>query len=160
MCVPKGGRGCLRPSYGRPKLTLVSKKSSILQCCKKNFEIELAHIRSDLRGEPQFRKFKEIRFFATPHVFANGPHVIALTRLWATKTRSKKLCTPLSYRFFNLKCVRIPLLLVPNFFPLKIFGYRAIYEKVPFFTDFLVCTKKKYRACVPTILMQPTFRPI
>ena len=36
MCVPKGGRGCLRPSYGRPKLTLVSKKSSILQCCKKN----------------------------------------------------------------------------------------------------------------------------
>ena len=24
ICVAKGGRGCLRPSYGRPKLTLVS----------------------------------------------------------------------------------------------------------------------------------------
>ena len=28
-------------------------------------------------------------------------------------------------------------------FPLKIFGYRAIYEIVPFFTDFLVRTPKK-----------------
>ena len=26
MCVPKGGRGCYRPIYGRPKLTLVSQK--------------------------------------------------------------------------------------------------------------------------------------
>jgi len=43
-------------------------------------------------------------------------------------------------------------------FPLKIFGYRAIYEKVPLFTDFFVRTpKKKYLACVPTILIPPTF---
>ena len=28
-------------------------------------------------------------------------------------------------------------------FPLKIFGYGAIYEKVPFFTDVLVRTQKK-----------------
>ena len=30
-----------------------------------------------------------------------------------------------------------------KFFPLKIFGYGAIYEKVPLFTDFLVHTPKK-----------------
>ena len=45
--------------------------------------------RSDLRGEAQFRKFLEIRFFATPHIFANGPHLVALTLLRATKTPSK-----------------------------------------------------------------------
>ena len=27
ICLAKGGRGCLRPSYRRPKLTLISKKS-------------------------------------------------------------------------------------------------------------------------------------
>ena len=136
MCVPKGGRGCLRPSYGRPKLTLVSKKSSILQCCKKNFEIELAHIRSDLRGEPQFRKFKEIRFFATPHVFANGPHVVALNRLLATKTRSKKICTPLSYRFSESEVRKNSVAACPEFFSVENFRVRSDLRKNSVFLGF------------------------
>ena len=39
ICVPKGGKGCFRPSYRRPKLTLVSKrerKSPTLRCHKKH----------------------------------------------------------------------------------------------------------------------------
>ena len=43
-------------------------------------------------------------------------------------------------------------------FPLKIFGYGALYKKIPFFTDFCVLKqKKKYRVRVPTILMPETF---
>ena len=65
--------------------------------------------------------------FLTPHIFADGPHLVPFTRLRPTKTGSKKICTPLSYRIS----------------PLKNFGYGVIYEKVLFFTDFLVRTQKK-----------------
>ena len=46
-----------------------------------------------------FEKFWEINFFVTPHIFANGPHLVALTRHRATKTRSRNFCTALSYRY-------------------------------------------------------------
>ena len=41
--------------------------------------------------------------------------------------------------------------------PPKILGYGAIYEKVPFFTNFYVRLRKKYWARVSPILMPPTF---
>ena len=37
-------------------------------------------------------------FFLTPHIFANGPHLVALTQLQATKTRSK------FFSIFFLEC--------------------------------------------------------
>ena len=46
-----------------------------------------------------FEKFWEIHFFVTPHIFANGPHLVALTRHRATKTRSRNFFTALSYRY-------------------------------------------------------------
>ena len=55
--------------------------------------------------------------------------------------------------FRNPECVRIPWVLAPQ----KIFGYGAIYKKIPFFTNFCVLKQKKYRARVCTILMPQTF---
>ena len=49
-CVAKGGRGYFRPSYGRPKFTLFSKKKrSVVAVLKKNVspkivEIELSNL--------------------------------------------------------------------------------------------------------------------
>ena len=45
--------------------------------------------RSDLRCEAQFQKLWEWCLFATPHIFANGPHLVAHTQLRPTKTPSK-----------------------------------------------------------------------
>ena len=36
ICMAKGGRGCLRPCYGRSKLTLVSKKEKPKLRCRKS----------------------------------------------------------------------------------------------------------------------------
>ena len=47
--------------------------------------------RIDLSGEAQFRRFWEICFSATLHNFANKPHFVALTQLWATKHGQKKI---------------------------------------------------------------------
>ena len=44
-------------------------------------------------------KIVAVSVFVTPHIFANGPHFVALTQLWATKTGSKICCTHLSYTF-------------------------------------------------------------
>ena len=46
ICVAKGGRGCFRPSYGRPKLTLFSKKKSTKMSRRKK------------QARPQFSKYR------------------------------------------------------------------------------------------------------
>ena len=64
ICVAKGGRGCFRPSYGRPKLTLVpQKKIEVSKISISSFmETEIAHLnrfflyamgKSDLSGQAQ-----------------------------------------------------------------------------------------------------------
>ena len=90
ICVPKEVRGCLRPSYRRPKFTLFfPPKKAYLRCLKsvssKIFEIELAHgnhffpetmRKSDLRSEALFRKLWKIHIFKL--------HLFLLTyRIWS-----------------------------------------------------------------------------
>ena len=69
---------------------------------------------SDLSLEAQIRNLWEIHFFVTPNNFANGPHFVALTQLWATKTWSKQF---LDF-FWNPECVRISWVRAPKNFPL------------------------------------------
>ena len=99
--------------------------------------------RSDLSLKAQIWKFWEIHLFWTPHNFAYGPHFVALTQLWPTKTWYKTCCTHLSNTFWNPECKRIPLGLPPKNFPLKIFGYGAFYQKNHFFDDFRVLLPNK-----------------
>ena len=100
--------------------------------------------RSDLSLEAQIRKSWETCFFATPHNFANAPHFVALTQLRPTKTGSKGFFKNCSKFLRNPECERIFWVYAPQNFPIeKNFGYGAIYEKVPFFNDFLVHTPKK-----------------
>ena len=88
--------GCLRLSYGRPKVYPILKKAFAV--FQKNISPNPRNWacprktkgRSDLRGEAQFRKFWS--FFATPHNFANRPHFVALIQLQVAKTRSTKFC--------------------------------------------------------------------
>ena len=97
LCVAKGGRGGFRPSYGRPKFTLFKKKR-ILAIKKspnpKIFGIEPHHAKL-VYGKKWFAWWGSISmivgvglFFAA-YNFANGLHLVALTRLWATETGSK-----------------------------------------------------------------------
>ena len=80
ICLAKGGRGCLRPSYKQPKLTLIKKKWK-LQCCKKMFwnrvcplksRLPIGYGKSDFIGWALFRKLWKLHSFATPHIDANG----------------------------------------------------------------------------------------
>ena len=53
ICMQKGGGGCLRPSYGLPKLTLISKKDKRKVWCQKicishNFENRARPLKSFL----------------------------------------------------------------------------------------------------------------
>ena len=45
ICVPKGGSGCLRPSYERPKLTLISKKNAYLRRTKEQARSQFSKYR-------------------------------------------------------------------------------------------------------------------
>ena len=70
ICMPKGGRGSLRPSYSQPKLTLLSKKSPTLRC---NIKLYLPQFltmwRNYLSGQALFWKLWNIQFFVPPHIF-------------------------------------------------------------------------------------------
>ena len=115
ICVAKGGRGCLRPSYGRQKLTLILKKKlPTLRCQKKTYlpkSSKLSITTQITSFHSLFRKFWEICLFLTPHIFAKG-----LTQLGATKTGSKNFVPPLHIDFLNPECVRIPWVLAPKIF--------------------------------------------
>ena len=58
-----------------------------------SYEKPLIHFGADIL------KIVAVLVFLTPHNFANGPHFVALTQLWATKTGSNICCTHLSYTF-------------------------------------------------------------
>ena len=143
MCVIKGGRRCFRPSNGWTKFTLFKKdKKPIccvqIKCISRNFRnwASLLHFfpktmgRSDLRGQAQLR---------------------------ATKTRSKKCCTPIHIDFLNPECVRIPWVLAPKNFLVENFWWQTNLRKSSVFHWFLLPPpKQKYRASVPTVLMPQT----
>ena len=152
------------PCFGRSKLGECDKMrsvSKIMRRCKKHISHNFwnwAMGRSDLRGEAQFRNFWEIRFVVTPHISANRPHLVALTRLRATKTRSKIFVPPFHRDILNPECIRIPWVLAPKNFPVQNFRVRSVLQKSSSFHWFLLPPpKKKYRARVPTIMMPQTF---
>ena len=47
-------------------------------------------------------------------IFANGPHLVALTQIRATKTGSNNFCTPLSYIFSESWVRKVPWVLAPK----------------------------------------------
>ena len=49
-----------------------------------NYDKPLIHFGTDIL------KIVAVSFFLKPHIFANGPHFVALTQIWATKTGSKQ----------------------------------------------------------------------
>ena len=51
------------------------------------YEKPLIHFGTDIL------KIVAVLVFLTPHNFANGPHFVALTQLWVTKTGSNFYCT-------------------------------------------------------------------
>ena len=95
----------------------------------------------------------------TPHNFVNGLHFVALTRLRATKTRSK---LPRSH-FLQKKAlgplyisIIWPFMAHPNIsLPFRVTGQRV--KKFCFSLISLSVRKKKLRACLCSILMPPTF---
>ena len=91
--------------------------------------------------------------------FAGNSRSTGISQLRAGKTGQKFVVPTFHIHFLNPECVRIPWVLAPKkIFPLKIFGYRAIYKKFPFFTNFHVAlVKKNCRPAADSILMPPTF---
>ena len=68
---------------------------------------------------------------------------VALTQLRATKQSAKNFTIFFKILFRNAECVRIFWVYAPKNFPIENFWVRSDLRKVPFFTDFLVCTPKK-----------------
>ena len=73
----RGAEGVSGRGTGGRSLPYFQKKRSVFAVSQKNstpriFGIELVHA-------------NHFYFFVTPHIFANGPHFVALTRLWRLK---------------------------------------------------------------------------
>ena len=86
----------------------------------------------------------------TPHIFANGPHLVALKRLRATKAhlRQKGVCSHSHHLTFYDSTQYLSL------YPSN--GQES--KKIPFFIDFPIGPQKeKFQARVRSILMAPTF---
>ena len=102
LCMTKGGRGCLRPSYRRPKLALVSRCfTTRLRCNKKRYcrySQNIAYTSNQRplityeetlinKGNDILKKMWWYIFLL--HIFANESPLVALNQLRATKTLSK-----------------------------------------------------------------------
>ena len=144
ICMAKGGRESARPSYGRPKLTLNSRgekipKTVLRKTLRPQFsyfslEIESAvfwYIRniadsiSRLKSENCGRKV-----LGNTYLFLLATRVLpASPNFENAKQGQKNLLTPFHIQhILNPECVRIPRVLAPKNFPLKIFGYGAMYK--------------------------------
>ena len=66
---------------------------------KTNQHWVIVHDPKPIRFGADIPKIVAVLIFLTPHNFANGPHFVALTQLWATKTGSNICCTHLSFTF-------------------------------------------------------------
>ena len=103
-----------------------------------NYDKPLIHFGTDIV------KILAVLVFLNTSYFDNGQHFVALTQLRATKTGSKICCTHLSYTFSESWVRKVSVGTCPEKFShWKFFGYEAIYEKVPLFTDFCVRLQKK-----------------
>ena len=84
ICMAKGGRESARPSYGRPKLTLISREKNHLRRCSKNLAGRNFDFRAKSSWEKIFNIYKNFlsRGFCSKvkivayQVFATPPKVI------------------------------------------------------------------------------------
>ena len=136
ICMAKGGRGSLRPSYGRPKLTLISRfvamqlrcqgSKSLRQFWCDRFEtnktwaptlgpqVLFVSKRSDQNWRSDFDPW-HLWFFVTP-----------MTPLWAAITSKQRLGHPSRLPFLNPECV------APKILSLKFLGTERFTQKITF----------------------------
>ena len=173
ICVAKGGRGCFRLSYGRPKLTLFSKKKSTKmsrrkkqarpQFSKYRFQNESAWAHSlwphaDSIWSRYFEICGRACFFLRLIILLTDPILSHSPNFGRPKQGQKFVVPTFHIHILNPECVRIPWVLAPKNFPVQNFRVRSVLQKSSIFHWFLLPPpKKKYRARVPTILMPQTF---
>ena len=126
MCVIKGGRRCFRPSNGWTKFTLFKKDKKPI-CC-----VQIKCISQNFRNWASFLHSSQRLWEEVIYV---GKLNFELLR--ATKTRSKKCCTPIHIDFLNPECVRIPWVLAPKNFLVENFRTRSDLQKSSVFHWFL-----------------------
>ena len=108
----RGVEGILGRVTGSPSLPHFRKNKRILAVKKKshshnnqNWALKHKSLLAIDYGKTWFKfvssnlKIVVVVLFFTAHIFANGPHFVALTQLRATKTGSNICCTHLSYTF-------------------------------------------------------------
>ena len=102
--------------------------------------IDCGKRRSALRGEDQFRKLCGYDLLLTPLIFANGPHLVALTPLRATNTGSRNFFVPPLHIIFwilldlylwpvtYINCIIIAemLIVTPAAWPLLVTGWMEV----------------------------------
>ena len=160
-----GKGGCLWPSYGRPievndtlkpsrhcsplaaKVDPLLKKIANIAVSKRNispkiFENELAIVygkkwfpwRGSLsKNFGRYISLWHLIFLLTDRTWSHSPDI------GQPKHGQETFLPPFHIDILNPECVRIPWALAPKNFRLKIFGDRAIYKKVPFFTLGRIC---------------------
>ena len=158
ICMAKGGRESLRSRYGRSKLTLISSQkkkpktvfpktlrpqfsyfSLVLESAVFWYIRNIADSISRLKSENCGRKV-----FRNTALFLLATRVLPASPNFGQAKQGQKFVVPTFHiHFLNPECVTIPWYLPQKIFPLKIFGYGAIYKKFPFFTNFHVPLVKK-----------------
>ena len=92
------------------------------------------------------RKLAEWNFL-TP-LFLHTTHFDAILSLWTAITWKRRTVTPNHIHNRNPECVKTSRVLAPKKFPLKLFGYGALFQKTHFFIIFSATTEKKYQISV------------
>ena len=173
ICMAKGGRESARPSYGRPKLTLIlsqkKKPKTVLQKTLRpqfsyfSLEIESAvfwYIRniadsiSRMKSENCGRKV-----FSNTYLFLLATRISPASPNFGQAKQGQKFVVPTFHiHFLNPECVTIPWVLAPKNFPIENFRVRSDLQKISLFHEFS-CRfgKKNRRPAADSILMPPTF---
>ena len=173
ICMAKGGRESARPSYGSPKLTLISRgkklpktefpKTFRPQFSKFSLVLESAVFwyiwnTADSMAKLNSEKCGRICDCNT-YLFLLATRISPASPNFGQAKQGQKFVVPTFHiHFLNPECVRIPWVLAPKNFPIENFRVRSVLQKSSIFHWFLLPPpKKKYRARVPTILMPQTF---
>ena len=151
ICMAKGGRESARPSYGRPKLTLIlSQKKKPKTVFPKTLRPQFSYFSlvlesavfwyiwntADSRTRLNFENCGR-KVLGNTALFLLATRVLPASPNFGQAKQGQKFVVPTFHiHFLNPECVRIPWVFAQKNFPVKIFGYGAIYEKVQFFTDF------------------------
>ena len=173
ICMAKGGRESARPSYGRPKLTLIlsqkKKPKTVLQKTLRpqfsyfSLEIESAvfwYIRNtaDSRTRLNFENCGQ-KVLGNTALFLLATRVLPASPNFGQAKQGQKFVVPTFHiHFLNPECVTIPWVLAPKNFPIENFRVRSDLQKISLFHEFSCpLGKKNRRPAADSILMPPTF---